>query len=60
MCLLVVLIGCLGRRGTGLVGMLNEVPEEAEYEFCPSAVPWESQALPDLLEKNGLVFSTAT
>ena len=26
MCLLVVLIGRLGRHGAGLVGMLNEVP----------------------------------
>ena len=33
MCLLVVLIGRLGRHGAGLVGMLNEVPEAAGHEF---------------------------
>ena len=32
-CLLVVLIGRLGRRGTGLVGMLNVVPTAFGHEF---------------------------
>ena len=32
-CLLVVLIGRLGRRGTGLVGMPNEVPAAVEHEL---------------------------
>ena len=50
-CLLVVLIGRLGRRGTGLVGVLNEVPEAVEHEFGPPAV---SQAPPGLLEEDGL------
>ena len=30
-CLLVALIGRLGRRGTGLVGMPNEVPAAVEH-----------------------------
>ena len=50
-CLLVVLIGRLGRRGTGLVGMPNEVPAAFEHEFGPPAVQCESQAPPDLLEE---------
>ena len=54
MCLLVVLIGRLGRHGTGLVRILNEVPAAIEYEFGPHAVQCESQAPPDLLEKDGL------
>ena len=38
-CLLVVLIGRLGRRGAGLVGMLNEVPAAFEHELvaCTTA-----------------------
>ena len=52
--LLVALIGRLGRHGAGLVGMLNEVPEAAEHEFCPPAVQCKSQAPPDLLEEDGL------
>ena len=53
-CLLVVLIGRLGRHGVGLVGMLNEVPEAVEHEFDPPAVQCESQAPPYLLEEDGL------
>ena len=53
-CLLVVLIGRLGRRGAGLVGMLNEVPAALEHEFGPPAVQCKSQTLPDLLEEDGL------
>ena len=53
-CLLVVLIGRLGRHGAGLVGVLNEVPAAAEHEFGPSAVQCESQAPPGLLEEDGL------
>ena len=53
-CLLVVLIGRLGRRGAGLVGILNEVPAAVEHEFGPPAVLCESQAPPDLLEEDGL------
>ena len=33
MCLLVFLIGRLGRHGAGLVGVLNEVPAAVEHEF---------------------------
>ena len=43
-CLLAILIGRLCRRGTGLVGILNEVPAAAEYEFGPPAVQCDSQA----------------
>ena len=32
-CFLVVLVGCLGRHGTGLVRVLNEVPETVEHEL---------------------------
>ena len=32
-CLLVVLIGRLGRHGAGLVGVLNEVPAVVEHKF---------------------------
>ena len=53
-CLLVVLIGRLGRHGAGLVGVLNEVPAAVEHEFGPPAVQCESQAPPDLLEGDGL------
>ena len=41
-CPLAVLIGRLGRRGTGLVGVLNEVPAAAEHEFGSPAVQCES------------------
>ena len=37
-CLLVVLIGRLGLHGTGLIGVLNEVPEAVKIEFGPPAV----------------------
>ena len=50
-CLLVVLIGRLGRHGTGLVGMLNEAPEAVEHEFGPPTVECVSQVPPSLLEK---------
>ena len=53
-CLLVVLIGRLGRHATGLVGVLNEVTAAVEHGFCPPAVQFESQAPPDLLEEDGL------
>ena len=53
-CLLAVLVGRLGRRGTGLVGMLNEVPAAVEHEFGPPAVQCEFQTPPDLLEEDGL------
>ena len=43
-CLLVVLISRLSRRGTGLVGVLNEVPEAVGHEFGPPAVQCESRA----------------
>ena len=52
--LLAVLINRLGRRGTGLVGVLNEVPAAAEYGFGPPAVQCESLAPPDLLGEDGL------
>ena len=41
-CFLVVLIGHLSRRKTGLVGMLNDVPAAVEQEFGPPAVQCES------------------
>ena len=50
-CLLVVLICRLGRRVTGLVGVLNEVSVSVEHEFGPPAVQCESQATPGLLEE---------
>ena len=53
-CLLVVLIGRLGRHEAGLVGMLNEVPAAAGHEFGPPAVQCKSKASPDLLEEDGL------
>ena len=56
-CLLVVLIGRLGRHGAGLVGMLNEVLEAVEHGFGPPAVQCESQAPPDLLGEDGLAHS---
>ena len=43
-CLLAVLIARLGRRRTGLVGVLYEAPAAAEHEFGPTAVQCESQA----------------
>ena len=54
-CLLAVLIGRLGRRGTGLVGVLGEVTAAAEHEFGSHAVQCESQAPSGLLEEDGLV-----
>ena len=51
-CLLVVLIGRLGRHGAGLVLMMNEIPAAVEHEFGPPAVQCESQASPDMLEEN--------
>ena len=53
-CLLVVLNSRLGRRGTGLVGMLNAVPAAAGHESDPPAVQCESQSRSDLLEEDGL------
>ena len=53
-CLLAVPIGRLGRHGTGLFGMLNEVPAAAEHEFGPPAVECESQFPPGLPEEDGL------
>ena len=58
-CLPVVFIGRLGRRGTGLVGVLNEVPDAAEYEFSPPVWQCESQASPGLLEEDGLARPVA-
>ena len=58
-CLLVVLIGRLGRHGAGLVGMLNEVPAVAEHEFDPPAVQCKFQTPPDLLEEDELAHSMA-
>ena len=37
-CFLAVLIGRFGRRGTGLVGILSEVPAAVGHEFGPPAV----------------------
>ena len=54
MCLLVVLIGRLGRRGTGLVWVLNEFPAAVVHAFGPPVVQCESQAPSDLLEENRL------
>ena len=56
-CLFVVFISRLGRRGTGLVWMLNEVPAAVEHEFGSITVQCESQAPPDLVEEDGLVRS---
>ena len=53
-CLFVVLISRLGRRGTGLGGVLNEVPVAVGHGFGPPAVRCESQAPPGLLEGDGL------
>ena len=50
--LLVVLIGRLGRRGTGVVGVLNEVSGAVGHELGPPAVQCESQAPPDLPEED--------
>ena len=52
--LLVVLIGRLGRHGTGLVGVLNEDPAAVEHEFGPPEVQCDSQAPPGPLEEDGL------
>ena len=49
-CLLLVLIGRLGRHGTGLVGMLNEVPAEVEHKFGPPAVQCDSQLELELIQ----------
>ena len=54
LCLLIIPIGCLGRRGTGLVSMLNEVPAAVEHEFGPPAVKCKSRAPSDLHEEDGL------
>ena len=54
LCLLVAHVGLLGRRGTGLVGVLNEVSAAVEHKFGPPAVQCESQAPLDLLEEAGL------
>ena len=51
-CLLVVLIGRLGRHGTGLVGVLNEVPAAVEYEFGPPAVQCESELELELIQNH--------
>ena len=53
-CLLAVLIGSPGRRRTGLVGVLNEVPAADRHEFGPPAVQCGPQAPPDMLEGGGL------
>ena len=58
-CLLVVLFGRLGRRGAGLVGMLNEVQAMVEHESGPAAVQCEFQAPPDLLKEDGLALPVA-
>ena len=52
MCILVVLIGRLGRRGTGLVGMQNEVPAAVEHKFEPTAM--QCEAPPKMLEEDRL------
>ena len=53
-CLPVVLIGRLGRRGIGLVGVLNEDPEAVGHEFGPPAVQCETKLPPVLVEEDGL------
>ena len=53
-CLLVFLIGRLRGRGTGLVGVLKEVPAAAGHELSLSAVQCESQTPPGMLEEDGL------
>ena len=58
-CLLLLLIGRLGRRGTGLVGMLNEVPVAVEREFGPPALQCESQARSCISEEDGLARPVA-
>ena len=50
-CLLVVLIGRLGRHGAGLVEMLNEVSAAVELEFGPPAVQCKS------FRKSAIIFS---
>ena len=54
MCLLIVPIGRLGCHGAGLAGVPNKVPAAAEHEFGRTAVQCESQALPGMLEEDGL------
>ena len=54
MCIPVVLIGHLGRRGACLAGVLNEVPPAVGHGFGPPAVQCESQAPPGMLEEDGL------
>ena len=51
--LITVLVGRLGRRGTGLVGIPNEVQAAVGHEFGPSAVQCESKAPLEMLEANG-------
>ena len=58
-CFLVALIGRLGRHGTGLVWVLNEVPLVVEPEFGPPTVQCESQGPPVPLEKDGLARPVA-
>ena len=53
------LVRHLGRRGTGLVGVLNEVPAAVGHEFGPPAVQCQSRAPPDLLEEDGLALPAA-
>ena len=48
--LLFGLIGHLGRRGAGLVEVLDEVPAAVEHKFGPPAVQCESQAPLGMLE----------
>ena len=55
-CPLIALIGRLGRRGIGLVGMLNEVPAAIEHEFGPLAVQCEPRASPGMLEEDGIAL----
>ena len=45
-CLLVFLIGRLGRHGAGLVDMINEVPEVVKHKFGPPAVQCEYKGFP--------------
>ena len=54
-----VILSRLGRRGTGLVRVLNEVPAAVVHNFGPPAVLCESSAPPDLLEEDGLARPVA-
>ena len=58
-CLLIVLIGRLGRHGAGLVGMLNEVPAAVGHMFGPLAAQCKSQAPPGPLEEDVLAHPMA-